>query len=234
MLRFLHPHYLLFRLLAFSLLTPGILAPATAIAQVDEDQLGGWYSWFYNRNIKDTPWATQMILQSRNWDLGSDMQQTLAQILISYKPDQHPIRYGVGFYHLRHGEFGPATNLWKENILFQQGLYSTVWGEKNYLTLRMRLEEHFPEQRTNHRILRNYLSLNRPLNQSGLSAGAWYLSLYDEYFINLNEVEFAVNRIYAGIGYKATDHTSWQFGFMQQNTRSVDKGQLMFNLFHHY
>jgi len=234
MLRYFQAHQRLFGLLLFALLAPAILAPCAAMAQIDEEQLGGWYSWFYNRNIEGTPWATQMILQSRNWDLGGDMQQTLALGLISYKPEKHPIRYGVGFYHLRHGEFGSGTNLWKENILFQQGLYSTVWGEKNYLTMRVRLEEHFPEQRTNHRILRNFLSLNRPLNQSGLSAGAWYLSLYDEYFINLNQVEFAVNRIYAGIGYKATDHTSWQVGFMQQSTRSVDKGQLMLNLFHHY
>ena len=41
----------------------------TVHAQVDEEQLGGWYSWFYNRNIDGTPWATQMILQSLNWDL---------------------------------------------------------------------------------------------------------------------------------------------------------------------
>lgn len=210
------------------------LVPATANAQVDEGQLGGWYSWFYNRNIDGTPWATQMILQSRNWDLASDMQQTLVLGLVSYKPDNHPVRYGVGAYQLRNADYGPGSNLWKENILFQQGIYSTVWGEKNYLTLRMRLEEHFPEQRKNHRMLRNFFSLNRPLNQSGLTAGAWYLSLYDEYFVNLNQLEFAVNRVYAGLGYKATDHTSWQIGFMQQNTRSVDKGQLMFNLFHHY
>ena len=68
----------------------------TVHAQVDEEQLGGWYSWFYNRNIDGTPWATQMILQSRNWDLAQDTQQTLVLGLLSYKPEDHPLRYGLG------------------------------------------------------------------------------------------------------------------------------------------
>ncbi len=211
-----------------------LLCSVNARSQVDEDQLGGWYSWFYNRNIDGTPWATQMIVQSRNWDLAQDMQQTLVLGLVSYKPQDHPIRYGLGYYHLRHGEFGPASNPWNEDVLFQQGLYTSVLGESNYLTLRLRLEEHFPEQRSNHRIMRHFASINRPLNQPVLNSGAWYLSLYDEYFVNLNQGEFSLNRVYAGIGYKVTDHTSWQFGVMRQRTRGYEKDQLMFNLFHHY
>jgi hypothetical protein len=205
-----------------------------AASQVDEEQLGGWYSWFYNRNIDGTPWATQMILQSRNWDLAQDTQQTLVLGMVSYKPAEHPFRYGLGYYHLRHSEFGPASNPWNEDVIFQLGLYTKVLGESNYLTLRLRLEEHFPEQRENHRILRHYASINRPLNQAALNTGAVYLSLYDEYFVNLNQVEFALNRVYAGLGYKLTDNTSWQFGLMHQSTSAYDKNQLMFNLFHHY
>jgi len=175
-----------------------------------------------------------MILQSRNWDLTQDMQQTLVLGLVSYKPQDHPIRYGLGYYHLRHGEFGPASNPWNEDVLFQQGLYTTVLGESNYLTLRLRLEEHFPEQRSNLRMMRHFASINRPLNQPVLNSGAWYLSLYDEYFVNLNQGEFSLNRVYAGLGYKVTEHTSWQFGVMRQRTRTYEKDQLMFNLFHHY
>ena len=83
-------------------------------------------------------------------------------------------------------------------------------------------------------MLRHYVSINRPLNQPLLNSGAWYLSLYDEYFVNLNQGGFALNRVYAGLGHKITDHTSWQFGVMQQRTHSYEKDQLMFNLFHHY
>ena len=211
-----------------------LLVSMNVFAQVDDDQLGAWYTWFYNRNIDDTPWATQMIIQQRNWDIGRDLQQRFILGQVSYKPENHPLRYGLGYYHLRHGEFGESKSTRDEHVLFQQGIYSTLWGEKNFMTFRLRLEEHWPEQRNSFRNLRTYISLNRPLNQSTLDNKAWYLSVYDEYFINLNTVNYGLNRVYVGLGYKVTEHTSWQFGVMRQNSSSYGKNQLMFNLFHHY
>lgn len=205
-----------------------------ALAQIDEDQLGGWYSWFYNRNIGDTPWATQMIVQLRNWDLASDLQQRLILGQVTYKPDGHPIRYGVGYYHLKHGTFGPSHASREEHIPFQQGIYTNKLGERNYMTYRLRLEEHLPENRENFRRLRAYVSVNRPLNRTTLDKGAVYLSVYDEYFVDLDKVDYALNRIYAGLGWKMTEHTSWQIGLMRQNTTTYAKNQLMVNLFHHY
>lgn len=218
--------FLLIPILA--LLTP------TAFAQIDEDQLGGWYSWFYNRNIDGTPWATQMIIQRRNWDVQGDLQQRLILGQVSIKPEGHPLRYGVGYYHLRHGTFGPSSVTRDEHILFQQGIYSTKLGIRNYFTGRIRLEEHWPDGREDFRRLRTFLSLNRPLNQDSLDRGAVYLSFYDEYFADLENIHYALNRVYAGIGWKVTDHTSWQIGIMRQSTRSYGKNQLMVNLFHHY
>ncbi len=203
-------------------------------AQIDEDQLGAWYSWFYNRNIQDTPWATQMIIQQRYYDITSDLQQRLVLGLVSYKPKDHPIRYGAGYYHLRHGTFGPSTVTRDEHIIFQQGIVSKKLGEKNFMTYRLRLEEHLPENRDNFRRLRAFVTINRPLNQSTLDQGAVYLSLYDEYFVDLDNVNYALNRAYAGLGWKMTDHTSWQVGIMRQTTKTYANNQLMFNLYHHY
>jgi len=203
-------------------------------AQIDEDQLGAWYSWFYNRNIQDTPWATQMIIQQRYYDITSDLQQRLVLGLVSYKPKDHPIRYGAGYYHLRHGTFGPSTVTRDEHIIFQQGIVSKKLGEKNFMTYRLRLEEHLPENRDNFRRLRAFVTINRPLNQSTLDQGAVYLSLYDEYFVDLDNVNYALNHAYAGLGWKMTDHTSWQVGIMRQTTKTYAKNQLMFNLYHHY
>lgn len=212
-----------------------LLAASPLHAQVDEDQLGGWYSWFYNRNISESNWATQMIIQSRNWDVAAnDLQQRLVLGLASVKPDGHPVRYGFGYYHLRSGDFGPAANTRDSHVLFQQGLYTAVQGERNYWTLRLRLEEHWPDGRNDFRRLRAYASVNRPLNRATLENGALYLSLYDEYFVDLDRVNYALNRAYAGIGWKMTDHTSWQFGVMRQNGKAFNKNQLMVHLFHHY
>jgi len=218
--------------LALLMLLPLVAVPTHA--QIDEDQLGAWYTWFYNRNIQDTPWATQMIIQQRYFDITSDLQQRLILGQVSYKPDNHPIRYGAGYYHLRHGTFGSSSVTRDEHIIFQQGILSNKLGEKNFITYRLRLEEHLPENRDNFRRLRAYASVNRPLNQPTLDQGAIYLSVYDEYFVDLENVNYALNRLYAGLGWKMTDHTSWQLGIMRQNNRTYGKNQLMFNLFHHY
>jgi len=219
---------------AFLLFILIILTTFPAFGQIDEDQLGGWYSWFYNRNLDGTPWATQMIIQRRNWDTTGDLQQRLILGQVSYRPEDHPLRYGFGYYHLRHSPFGPSSTTRDEHILFQQGIYTRQLGQRNYLTGRIRLEEHWPDGRDDFRRLRTFVSLNRPLNKSTLGQGAVYLSLYDEYFVDLNNVGFALNRIYGGIGWKITEHTSWQIGMMRQSTKSYDKNQLMVNLFHHY
>lgn len=217
------------------MLLPCLLAAAMcARAQVNEDATGAWYHWFYNRNIGDTPWATQMIVQRRDWDTHGDLQQRLVLGQVSVKPEGHPWRYGVGYYHLRHGTPGASGATRDEHILFQQGLYTRLLGDRNYFTGRVRIEEHWPDGRDDFRRLRTYLSINRPLNRDTLDAGAVYLSLYDEHFLELDDVGYALNRVYAGIGWKMTDHTSWQLGIMRQDTKAWAKNQWMFHLFHHY
>jgi len=211
-----------------------LFAVSCAHAQVNEDEMGAWYAWFYYRNIDDTPWATQMIVQRRNWDTHGDLQQRLILGLVSYKPADHPIRYGLGYYHLRNGTPGPSSVTRDAHIVFQQGLYTRLLGERNYFTGRLRLEEHMPDDSDSFRRLRTYLSINRPLNRTTLDAGAVYLSLYDEHFLELDNVGYALNRAYAGLGWKMTDHTSWQVGIMRQSTRTYAKNFWMFNLFHHY
>lgn len=210
------------------------LDPVPTRAQIDEQDTGLWLGWFYNRNIRDTPWATQMIVQRRNWDTHGDLQQRLVLALASYKPANHPVRYGAGYYHLRHGTAGPSGQTRDEHVLFQQGLYTRQWGTRNYFTGRLRLEEHWPDGRQQFNRLRTFLSLNRPLNQDTMDAGAVYASVYNEHFLELDNVGFALNRLYAGLGWKSTDHTSWQLGIMRQKTGSYTKNQLMLNLFHHY
>lgn len=219
------------RLLAASVL---LAFSACVFAQVDEGQTGGWYSYFFNNNFESSPWGVQFNAQHRNWEPAGDMQQILILGALTWKPESSDIRYSLGYYNLQHGTYGPDDTRRSEHIAFQQALKPARWGESNYVTHRLRLEEHWPEGGDAFGRLRYFLSLNRPLNQTQFNAGAWYLSLYNELFINLEGSAFALNRLYGGLGYKFTDHTSWQLGYMHQNTRNMDKGQLVVNLFHHF
>lgn len=46
-------------------------------AQVDEDQLGAWYMYFFNAPFENSQWGLQGDVQYRNWDLIGDLEQFL-------------------------------------------------------------------------------------------------------------------------------------------------------------
>ena len=48
-----------------------ISTPLAAVAQVDEDQTGAWYMYFFDAS-GGRPWGFQGDVQYRNWDLGGD------------------------------------------------------------------------------------------------------------------------------------------------------------------
>ena len=80
------------------------------------------------------------------------------------------------------------------------------------------------------------------LNQDNLGQGAWYLSFYNEIFINGEtdigdgrEVEvFDRNRLYGAVGYSLSDSLKIQGGYMHQSTNSVEKGQIQLSLHHRF
>jgi hypothetical protein len=90
--------------------------------------------------------------------------------------------------------------------------------------------------------LRYFLGINYPLNQTNLNAGAFYLSFYNELFINLSrdignqkQVDyFDRNRTYVALGYSLQDSMRLQFGYMWQENKNYGKGQVQFNLIHSF
>ena len=53
------------------------LSPSTLAEEIDEDQLGAWYMYFWSTRFADSQWGLQGDTQYRNWDLGGDMEQLL-------------------------------------------------------------------------------------------------------------------------------------------------------------
>ena len=44
-------------------------------AQVNEDQLGAWYMYFYDAKFGESQFGVKGDIQFRNWDLGGDLEQ---------------------------------------------------------------------------------------------------------------------------------------------------------------
>lgn len=224
---------LLILLLCFSMPT---------IGQVDEDQLGGWFMYFWNTTMKNSSLGFQGDFQYRDWAVVGDKEQLLLRGGPTYQPKNSAIKFTLGYAYVGTGTPGDSKNIVPENRIYQEVLLPQKVGERFYITHRYRFEQRFVEGQDFRTRMRYGLFLNVPLNRTDLNKGAVYLALYDELFINGqrgigngNTVElFDRNRAYAAMGYGLTNDLRMQIGYMQQKTDTWSKGQLQFSLHHKF
>lgn len=224
------------------LLTVAMIAllPGQLISQIDEDQLGAWYMYFWNTNFNESPWGLQGDIQYRNWDIMGDLEQLLLRGGLTYQPANTNVKFTFGYAHIRTGAFGPEKTTVAENRIYQEALIPQKVGSRFYLTHRFRFEQRWVENQDTRTRWRYNLFLNIPLNQTDLGPGAIYVALYNELFINgqrrignSRTVElFDRNRAYAALGYSLTNGLRVQLGVMKQTTDNWAKRQLQLSLHH--
>ena len=211
-----------------------------ASAQVDEDQTGAWYMYFWNTGFGESNWGLQGDVQYRNWDLGGDLEQLLLRGGLTYSPSGENVRFTLGYGHITSGAFGEYSGTTTESRIYQEALLPQKVGSRFYLTHRFRYEQRWVESQDFRTRYRYNLFLNIPLNQADLSKNALYLALYNELFINGereigngNRVEFFDrNRFYSALGYSLRDNLRVQLGYMEQTLNTFSKGQIQVSLHH--
>lgn len=210
--------------------------------QIDEDQMGAWYMYFWNTRLPQSNFGFQGDVQHRNWDLGGDLEQLLIRGGLTWSPEGSNNTYTFGYANIKSGTFGPSARKSREHRLYQEALIPQRVGEKLLLTHRFRLEQRDVDGQDRRNRARYFLAANYPFNRNDLGEGAVYLSFYNEIFVNLDQGigngrrvdHFDRNRAYLAMGYSVTDNVRLQFGYMHQDTDDVSKGQVQFNLFHRF
>jgi len=213
-----------------------------AAAQVDEDQLGAWYMYFFNKSFEGSRFGLQGDLQYRNWDLGGDLEQLLLRGGATWRPASLDMLVTLGYANITTGEFGPSDDTVNEDRIYQEALIPQKLGERVYLRHRFRYEQRWVENQDFRTRYRYALFMDIALNQSDLSQGAWYLAFYNELFINGQRdigddrtVElYDRNRTYGAVGYSLRDNLRVQGGYMYQHTDNLRKGQLQLSLHHSF
>lgn len=230
------------RLLTGLLILPVLFASDPVAAQIDEDQTGAWYMYLWNTKLPDSNFGFQGDIQHRNFDVDGDLEQLLIRGGLTWSPENSNNTYTLGYANIKSGTFGSSDNTSGEHRLYQEALIPQRLGSKFFLTHRLRLEQRDVDGQDRRNRFRYFVGLNYPFNQDNLGEGAFYLSLYNEVFMNLEqsignnrEVDyFDRNRAYVALGYSVTDDVRLQFGYMHQETDNLGKGQLQFNLFHRF
>ena len=212
----------------------------TIIAQVNEDQLGAWYMYFFDISFKETQWGTQGDIQYRNWDLGGDLEQLLLRGGVTYSPKNEKIKFTLGYGNITTGTPGDDTSTTNESRIYQEALFPVQFGKRFYTNHRFRFEQRFVENQDFRTRYRYNLFLNIPLNNAAMEKNTIYLALYNELFVNGqrnvgngNRVEiFDRNRFYSAIGCVLNKRLKIQLGVMNQTTNNWNKNQLQISLHH--
>ena len=215
-----------------------LLSSQKAHAQLNEDQLGAWYMYFFNTTFKESSWGVQGDVQYRNWDIAGDLEQLLLRGGITYKPKNENIKFTLGYGNITTGRFGDDDATTSESRIYQEALFPVLFGKRFHTTHRFRYEQRIVESQDFRTRYRYNLFLNIPLNKAAMEKKTIYLALYNELFINgqrkignNREVEFFDrNRFYSGLGYIFKKGLKVQLGFMNQTTDNWGKNQLQFSL----
>lgn len=218
------------------------MLPGNVNSQIDNDQLGAWYMYFFNTSFGEGPWGVQGDIQYRNWNIGGDLEQLLIRGGFTYQPKTTNIKFTLGYGNVTTGAFGDTKSTTQESRIYQEALFPVQFGNRFFTTHRFRYEQRFVEGQDFRTRYRYNLFLNIAINKSGMEPKTVYLALYNELFINgqrnIGEnktVEiFDRNRFYTALGYVIKKGLKVQAGIMNQSTNSWKKNQLQVSLHHKF
>jgi len=183
--------------------------------ETGEDNLGSWLMYFGTFQIAEK-WSIHNELQYRTYEIGSNFNQLLPRVGINYHISDKA-QVTLGYAHIptdpTFTEPDGEENI-VENRIYQQFILRNNVGKFKF-THRYRLEQRFIDNPitgndTQHRA-RYFLRVTYPLNEK------WFLTAYDELFINLQEPIFGQNRLYGAIGYNVNKNVALQFGYLKNH-----------------
>ncbi|GAA4111896.1 hypothetical protein GCM10022393_09900 [Aquimarina addita] len=186
----------------------------TNAQETGENDPGAWYMYFGTNQISDKL-SIHSEAQFRFYEMVNTFNQLLLRTGLNYHLNENAIAtMGYGYINTD-GTFEDISGEenTNEHRLFEQFILKNILGKIKF-EHRYRLEQRyistqlddFVEHRARYR-----LQLTYPLNNK------WFLNVYDEVFINLQEPIFGQNRLYGAVGYLAKSNLSIQLGYLKNH-----------------
>ncbi|MFT6699329.1 MAG: hypothetical protein ACJAVD_000822 [Porticoccaceae bacterium] len=199
-----------------------LLLPYIALSQ--NSDFGNWLIYIGNNKL-NSKWNIHNEVQYRNYNTIGDLEQLLIRTGLGYtfNDKKNNVLLGYG-YILSENYISNSDNkaTINEHRIFQQFTATQTFG-KVKLGHRYRFEQRFVESNFKMR-LRYFLSLNIPINI--MENNKYYLSAYNEIFLNTKTSVFDRNRLYGGIGYNINRAIRIEVGYMNQFFERSNRDQL--------
>ena len=198
--------------------------PLPSLAQ--DSNLGNWLIYFGNKKIdSDFNWHHEV--QYRNYNAIGDLEQLLLRTGIGYNLTENNanLLLGYGFINSQNYIDEDEKIGINEHRIYQQFITRHSLGIVK-LQHRYRFEQRWIEDTDMRLRFRYFLSINVPFTNEGISNNSWYLSVYNEIFINSEIQVFDRNRTYMGLGYKLNDFAKFEVGYMNQFLNGGSRDQI--------
>lgn len=201
------------------------------IVHSQDSNFGNWLIYIGNKKINQK-WNIHNEVQYRNYDAIGDLEQLLLRTGLGYtfNENNNNVLLGYGYIlsenYLDDSDEKVSVN---EHRIFQQFISNQKIGSLK-LGHRYRFEQRFIEDDFKMRF-RYFLSINIPLGKNENKARKYYLSAYNELFLNTETTIFDRNRLYGGIGYNVDENIRIEAGYMSQFFETTSRDQLNIIMF---
>ena len=216
--------YKIFTSLIFCLLTMSGFAQSS--------NLGNWLIYFGNKQI-DSKWNWHHEVQYRNYDAIGDLEQLLLRTGIGYNLTENNNNILLGYGFINSQNYIPNTEDKagvNEHRVYQQFITKQGIGRVS-VQHRYRFEQRWIEDQDFRVRFRYFLALNIPLTNPDMSDKTWYMSAYNEIFLNTKDNVFDRDRLYGGIGYKLNNLARFELGYMNQFLNGGSRDQVNMIMF---
>ena len=207
----------------------GLFLPLFVSSQ--ESNLGNWLIYIGNKSISDRfSWHNEV--QYRSYNVIDDLEQLLLRTGVGYDLTENNNNLLLGYGYILSQNYIPETTE-KEDVnehrIFQQFITKQKF-QRIGLLHRYRFEQRFVEDDFKLRF-RYFLSLNIALNKPVLTDNTFYLSAYNEIFLNSKDNIFDRNRLYGGLGYRQNKLVRFELGYMNQFMDNQNRDQINIIMF---
>lgn len=205
-----------------------IVCPWFLTAQ--ESNLGNWLIYIGNKKINEKINLHHEV-QYRNYNAIGDLEQLLLRTGVGYSLSSNAnALMGYGFIRSENYNNSNNKSVVNEHRIFQQLILKQKVKSVGFQH-RYRFEQRFVEDDFKLRF-RYFLGLNIPLWKN--KEQAFYLSAYDEIFLNTVSNVFDRNRLYGGLGYKINSNLKFELGYMNQFLNSDNRDQINLLCFYNW
>lgn len=190
-----------------------------------ESDFGNWLIYIGNKKL-NSKWNIHNEVQYRNYSAIGDLEQLLLRTGLGYtfNESKNNILLGYG-YILSENYIGNTDDKVSvnEHRIFQQFTSKQSIGSVK-LNHRYRFEQRFVENDFKMRF-RYFLGLNIPLCNKESIDNTFYLSAYNEIFLNTKSSVFDRNRLYTGVGFNLNKNIKIEAGYMNQFFETTSRDQ---------